>query len=338
VFPQRLDIDHVRVYSRNSNAPALQNASFERTAGEFFGEWTEYSASANVRFDGVSSNARTGSKAVQMYGRFDGAASNNSGLFQELPAAPGQVWQIGAWGRNRPGDRLQGQNVGRMKIEFVDANGVVIGTSQFDPINASTPESYRESVVRTTAPAGTKFARAVLELIQRSSANGSLNWDDAALSRVFAGSLAGDINLDGTRNASDLDALLHSLAPASPLFDFDGSGVVNDADVDRLLQDTFRTRRGDADLNGAVDFDDLLTLAANYNRTGSGTWITGDFTGEGNVNFDDLLRLASNYNAPALPGTSAPAVAVPEPSLLLSSLAPLAALRRRMRGTVGRSN
>jgi beta-glucanase (GH16 family) len=332
VFPQRLDVDYVRVYSRNANAPALQNASFERTAGEYFGEWIEYSNAANVRFDGVAANARTGTKAVQMYGRFDGTTQNNSGLFQELPAAEGQVWQVGAWGRNRPGDRLLGQNVGRMKVEFVDANGNVIGVSQFDPINSATPESYRESVVRAVAPANTKFARAVLEMVQRNSAGGAVNWDDAALSRVFASSIAGDINLDGTRDARDLDAALHSLAPANTFLDFDGNLTVNDADVDRLLADAFRTRRGDANLDGVVNFDDLLALAASYGRTGSGTWSAGDFTGEGNVDFDDLLRLASNYNLPALPAAPAPFVAVPEPGASVISCFVSAALLRRRRG------
>jgi hypothetical protein len=57
------------------------------------------------------------------------------------------------------------------------------------------------------------------------------------------------------------------------------------------------TIKGDSDLNGTVNFDDLLTLAQNYNVTGTGEWYTGDFTFDGNVNFDDLLNLAQNYSA-----------------------------------------
>lgn len=58
------------------------------------------------------------------------------------------------------------------------------------------------------------------------------------------------------------------------------------------------TYRGDADLTGNVNFDDLLILAQNYSTTPSGTkeWYQGDFTFDGNVNFDDLLQLAQNYN------------------------------------------
>ncbi len=53
---------------------------------------------------------------------------------------------------------------------------------------------------------------------------------------------------------------------------------------------------GDADLNGSVNFDDLLTLAQNYNAAGTGEWYTGDFTFDSNIGFDDLLALAQNYN------------------------------------------
>lgn len=57
------------------------------------------------------------------------------------------------------------------------------------------------------------------------------------------------------------------------------------------------TARGDADLSGSVDFDDLLTLAAHYGSEAPGdqTWQQGDFDYNGHVNFDDLLSLASNY-------------------------------------------
>jgi autotransporter-associated beta strand protein len=53
---------------------------------------------------------------------------------------------------------------------------------------------------------------------------------------------------------------------------------------------------GDSDLNGLVNFNDLLALAQNYNGTGK-EWYQGDFTGfDGAVDFNDLLALAQNYN------------------------------------------
>ncbi|MFT3789424.1 MAG: autotransporter-associated beta strand repeat-containing protein [Tepidisphaeraceae bacterium] len=68
-------------------------------------------------------------------------------------------------------------------------------------------------------------------------------------------------------------------------------GVTLDADA-VLIKATIK---GDATLDGTVNFSDLLTLAANYNGT-SKNWGNGDFTYDGTVNFNDLLALAANYN------------------------------------------
>ena len=51
---------------------------------------------------------------------------------------------------------------------------------------------------------------------------------------------------------------------------------------------------GDANLDGNVNFADLLVVAQNYNASGA-SWAQGDFNGDGSVGFDDLLALAQNY-------------------------------------------
>ncbi len=108
------------------------------------------------------------------------------------------------------------------------------------------------------------------------------------------------------------------------------------------------TKFGDANLDGAVDFNDLVKLAQNYD-TGAAdrVWTQGDFTYDGLVDFNDLVKLAQNYetalpNAAAIPGatpefarafSAAAAASVPEPSAALTALAAcgLAALGRRRR-------
>jgi fibronectin-binding autotransporter adhesin len=52
---------------------------------------------------------------------------------------------------------------------------------------------------------------------------------------------------------------------------------------------------GDADMNGTVNFQDLVALAKFYNDTGT-TWQQGDFLYSGTTNFADLVSLAMNYN------------------------------------------
>jgi len=107
---------------------------------------------------------------------------------------------------------------------------------------------------------------------------------------------------------------------------------------------------GDANDDGGVAFDDLLTLAQHYNQTNA-TWETGDFNNDGKVDFADLLVLAQHYGRtaaaqppgpPADGGVTAPDAAVPEPaSLALAVLAAVtgaagAASRRRVFGAASR--
>lgn len=101
--------------------------------------------------------------------------------------------------------------------------------------------------------------------------------------------------------------------------------------------------KGDADLSGGVNFNDLVALAQSYNK--AGRWKQGDFTYDGQVNFSDLVLLAQNYNAtlsavdPSALGASFAAdwamaqSFVPEPASALA-IASLAAFTRRHRRNV----
>ncbi len=90
-------------------------------------------------------------------------------------------------------------------------------------------------------------------------------------------------------------------------------------------------RDGDANVDQRVNFDDLLVLAANYNRPAD-SWLDADFTGDGLVNFDDLLSLAANYNTGAAGDWAMAQAAIPEPaSLLAGAVVPALSLARRRR-------
>jgi hypothetical protein len=62
---------------------------------------------------------------------------------------------------------------------------------------------------------------------------------------------------------------------------------------------------GDANHDRAVDFNDLVALAQNYNTSGK-TFAQGDFNYDGNVDFNDLVILAQRYNT-TLAAYAAPA-------------------------------
>jgi len=63
-----------------------------------------------------------------------------------------------------------------------------------------------------------------------------------------------------------------------------------------LLVDRRPFLLGDANLNGVVDFNDLVLLARNFNQSNK-LWPDGDFSLDRVVDFSDLVLLARNYNA-----------------------------------------
>ena len=92
---------------------------------------------------------------------------------------------------------------------------------------------------------------------------------------------------------------------------------------------------GDLNLDGTVNFSDLLTLAQNYGHTGA-SYFQGDLDHNGTVNFADLLTLAQNYGKSVNTSLPAPAVAlsvssVPEPASLGLLAGAAAFLCRRSR-------
>jgi T5SS/PEP-CTERM-associated repeat protein len=98
--------------------------------------------------------------------------------------------------------------------------------------------------------------------------------------------------------------------------------------------------KGDANMDGTVEFQDLVVLAHHYD-TGNRTWTQADFDYDGDVDFQDLVSLAQNYNLSANVGDIGTAEfqadwalaqsLVPEPTslIVLSAGATLAVRRRR---------
>jgi hypothetical protein len=101
--------------------------------------------------------------------------------------------------------------------------------------------------------------------------------------------------------------------------------------------------KGDTDLNGVVEFPDLLALAQNYTQSNR-FWAQGDFDYSGVVEFPDLLALAQNYNGALLTGGSSNHVAatfqadwalaqalVPEPATISLIAGAMGLMSRRVR-------
>jgi hypothetical protein len=112
----------------------------------------------------------------------------------------------------------------------------------------------------------------------------------------------------GTWTGNGISSFMAAANPATSLGYADSSDVLSPSGgifgglaVDGSAVLIRFTLTGDANLDGAVNFEDLARLAQSYN-TAEGRWSRGDFTMDGLVNFEDLAKLAQNYNSTLPPG------------------------------------
>lgn len=107
----------------------------------------------------------------------------------------------------------------------------------------------------------------------------------------------GDFNGDSVVNSRDIDAIFAAINSNSveTRFDMNNDGTVSVDDSDVVIEEILRTRRGDFDLNGKVEFADFLVLSANFGKQTDTTWDQGDADGDGTIGFADFLLLSSNF-------------------------------------------
>jgi hypothetical protein len=214
------------------------------------------------------------------------------------------------------------------------------------------PQAYGNDVINWgAAAAGTPGRPNVL-----TTATGELSLEKRdRLTVTFTENVSGDLSLGAlnVQNLSggsvpamtfswDLATLTATWQFSQPLADanyratldgdivHDWAGALIDGNRDSLpggdYQFDFFFLGGDANHDRAVDFNDLVKLAQNYNTTGGNTYADGDFTGDGNVDFNDLVILAQRYNttlgAPPAGAPTAAAAAMPSLASVQAALNP----------------
>jgi beta-glucanase (GH16 family) len=179
-FPAYNLIDYVRVFTPLGGRYPLLNPGFE--TGETvrdFDNWNTYD-DGNIQSDPLPANARSGNRAVQIWGRYNGQ-DNTTGIYQDLWASGGETWQASVWGRNRPGDLPQGGNLGNFKLEFYDNAGNLLAQSMQTVLSNTSSTNYSPFLLSAVAPFATQRARIVMEYFQTANGAGSVNFDDAQM-------------------------------------------------------------------------------------------------------------------------------------------------------------
>lgn len=108
---------------------------------------------------------------------------------------------------------------------------------------------------------------------------------------VLFGVGRGDFDGDGQLDQRDLELLQSALAerPAdSSRFDLNGDGILTTQDARTWIEEVAGFQAGDADMDGDVDFSDLVVFLLYFGRSDA-TWSMGDFDGDGTVSFPDFL-------------------------------------------------
>jgi hypothetical protein len=156
-------------------------------------------------------------------------------------------------------------------------------------------------------------------------------------------SLPGDFDGSGILDGADIDALTRQSADGANRlhYDLNADLLVNGADIDVWVQELFHSWIGDADVNGEFNSSDLVVVlaAGTYEVDVDAAWSTGDFNGDGRANTTDLVAAlaAGGYEV----GPRAAASAVPEPlnaSLLTAPMVALALRHRSKRRSVVRGS
>jgi beta-glucanase (GH16 family) len=193
VFPQRMTVDHVRVYKASQGGTpgnALMDPDFETPDVP---DWTRFGPNVYSETGAVQSGARS----LKVFGRFNGG-SNDSGVYQDLAAAPGQSFAADGWMFTPGGDQIAGDNSAWIEVSFRDAGGNVLSLHRSPLMTSASPAGIWQNFAVNTrvdpaggavlgtsttlvAPAGTASLRKRLVFRQPAMAGGSAWFDNMRL-------------------------------------------------------------------------------------------------------------------------------------------------------------
>lgn len=137
-------------------APALLEGGFEGdAAGQRPTTWSNFGSGVFVE----TVTPRTGAQDLKLYEFNNG---QGAGVFQDLPAEPGQVWELDGFVRTNAGDAITGtDNYAVFKIEFRAENDTLLAETELSVINGTSPTDVwiDAPAIQAIAPPNTATVR-----------------------------------------------------------------------------------------------------------------------------------------------------------------------------------
>jgi hypothetical protein len=130
----------------------------------------------------------------------------------------------------------------------------------------------------------------------------------------------GDFNGDGVLEFADIDRLSLAIRQASgdPRFDLNGDRTLGFADLETLIEGLLPTSFGDSNLDGIFNSSDMILVfqSGHYEDAiaGNSRWATGDWTGDGEFDSSDMVLA---FQKGAYSSATEPAALRPRPRLSL---------------------
>lgn len=235
VFPQSLLVDWVRVYQRDVS---LLNPGFELPGGGAApASWQTFGNAVRS-----TANADSGDASLRIFG-IPGSGPYYSGVYQDLPASPGQQWVASVVGRHTSADPLIAGNRVVLKIEWNNRQGQLISAQEVNVVTNSSPRDVSiPASLQAVAPAGAATARIALVFVQTGTGAGSVYMDDATFDYLTPdpGPICpADFNGDELLEVPDIFSFLAAWFAADPLADFNEQGGITVQDIFAYLSAWF---------------------------------------------------------------------------------------------------
>lgn len=177
-FPQRMEVDWVRVYQRETPPLTLANAGFESRApgATTPDQWLIYpialtnfaaeQTGAPIFNSPATFTAYQGDASLKVWGQFSGD-ENRTPIYQEFPVSAGDGFTLSGVAMTHPDDAIGGSNQAELRLLFFDDAYNLLASTSSAPLDASSPRgTWIPLDVTATAPAGATKVQASVEFLQ----------------------------------------------------------------------------------------------------------------------------------------------------------------------------